>query len=45
MKRYIAPEVDIYRFCLTEDILEDESKTYSKDVIENEEITDPFNFS
>lgn len=42
MNKYIAPEADIYKFCLTDDILEEGSKTYSEDNIVDEEVTDPF---
>ena len=44
MKNYIAPEVDIYKFRLTEDVLADTdgSKQYGGDEIIGEEVTDPF---
>ena len=41
MKKYIAPEADIYNYRLTEDIL-DVSAEYDGDEIINEEIVDPF---
>lgn len=41
MKKYFAPEAEIYNYRLTEAIL-GESGEYEGDEIVNEEVTDPF---
>lgn len=41
MKKYFAPEAEIYEYKLIGDIL-GESSTYGGDEIVDEEVTDPF---